>query len=544
MIHLPQNHARSRTFFPRHQAVALALLALAFLSLSGSRAPAKPGQGGPPRTTGAWATEVSKAEDKESQHWSVLVKDLNTGEVIFNHNANDRLVPASNRKLLVFALAMDKLGPEFRFRTELGYTGKLDRATGTVNGTLVLRSNGDPTMESRYLNEKNPAAVLRGWIDGMVKSGIKKIDGDCIIDASAFGPEQDSYPDAWDDSHRNYSYAMLPSAIAFNQNLLHVMVRPSDSSGTPGRPKFFPSDDGIAVDNDTRTVGGGAEGLDARFSPDGRTLRLSGRIGSEVGAHAVNVPLATPVQIVRAITEYALKDEGLRITGKVKIITDPARARELGTLNIQAWHESIPLVELLRIMLRNSDNFIAEQVWHATAFRALGDGSTLSARKLEQTWYAEHKLPWIEPGYDGCGLSRKNGIAAAEEVAVLESVYTSPYQKYLLDCLPASGRSGTLRGRSMGGDPGRILAKTGTLSGVMALAGFIRDAKGKPRWVFSMLSNAPKNTNGALVVRADQFVKILLDLMDSGEKPVLSPPILMTDKKYRPGTKTLMGNPS
>ena len=93
-----------------------------------------------PATTQAWVAIVNRAATNQGEKWSAFVKDLRTGEIIFAHNQNDRLIPASNRKLSVFAMAMDKLGPEYQFRTELGYTGTFDPATGAVSGSLVLRS--------------------------------------------------------------------------------------------------------------------------------------------------------------------------------------------------------------------------------------------------------------------------------------------------------------------------------------------------------------------------------------------------------------------
>ncbi|MCH7910312.1 MAG: D-alanyl-D-alanine carboxypeptidase, partial [Candidatus Hydrogenedentes bacterium] len=105
--------------------------------------------------------------------------------------------------------------------------GEVVGAGGVLDGSVVLRGNGDPTMRNRFLNQKNPNTVLRGWIARLVSLGIKRVNGDFVIDASAFGWEQDQYPEAWDASHRNHAYATLPSALALTENPLRVSVKPS-----------------------------------------------------------------------------------------------------------------------------------------------------------------------------------------------------------------------------------------------------------------------------------------------------------------------------
>lgn len=549
MIQLPKNlHASRFPFSIRGISPAVVCL-LVFLLIQPTylveaakkKSSVKPNE---PATVEAWRTIINRAATNQGEKWSAFVKDLRTGEIIFSHNQNDRLIPASNRKLAVFAMAMDKLGPEFQFRTELGYTGALDPATGAVSGSLVLRSNGDPTMDSRYLSDRNPASVLRGWISGLKQAGIKRFDGDCIIDASAFGVDQDMYPEAWDESYRFHSYANPPSAIPLAENLLRVSVKPSTTAGRPGRVSLFPSGDGLKLDNRTSSSSGKVYGLDGRFTEDGRTLTLIGRLGMNVKTHVISIPHPKPNLYVEGVVREALRNEGIAIGGTTRIVTDRALAREFDSMTVAAWHESIPLIDLMRIMMVNSDNFIAEQIWRGAAFRATGDGSIASTRRLEQTWLAENGLPWVEPGFDGSGLSRKNQISAMEMVAILESVYSSPYQQYLLNCLPVSGRSGTLRGRSMGHEPGRVVAKTGTLSGVMGLSGFIRDEAGAPRWAFALFGNARADTNGRLNLRANQIMKVLIGMLDRGYRPGAVTAPVVSIKKYKPGTKQYVGSAS
>ena len=197
--------------------------------------------------------------------------------------------------------------------------------------------------------------------------------------------------------------------------------------------------------------------------------------------------------------------------------------------------------ELLKVMMEDSDNFFAEQFWRAAAHRATGLGTVDAARRTEQEWLNRHGIPWVEPGYDGSGLTRLNQISAAGQVAVLKALFESPYGAYLFHSLPASGRSGTLKRRDFDAARGRVLAKTGTLTGVSALSGFILDDQERPRWIFSMIGNAPRGTKGRLTVRQNQIMKLLIQKLDGRENPL---PERVPMKRRERGLKLYVEHPS
>ncbi|MBI1783772.1 D-alanyl-D-alanine carboxypeptidase/D-alanyl-D-alanine-endopeptidase [Candidatus Sumerlaeota bacterium] len=471
-----------------------------------------------PQTIEDWYESLRQAEARYNEDWSCFVRDLQTGETILDYKGSQRLIPASNRKIITFALALSYLGPEFRFKTEFGLTKSLGNDRGRITASAVLRSNGDPTLSPRYLNQKNPATQICEWIKGLKKAGISRLQGDFVIDASAFGSEQDVHPEAWGEDHIGQSYAPLPSAIALNDNILRVTVEAGSSAGSAGVVHLYPSAKGISLENQTRTDSGGQSGFGAKFTPGSLELILSGRVYRGRGEVGAQVPLTRPLAFLRAIIEDELKNSNIEVAGKIRLISDPREARQYVIEQTLGSHESPPLSDLLEIMMRESDNFLAEQTWRAAAYRANGEGSVASARKLERAWYADHKIEGIEPGWDGSGLSRKDAISARELTLALQAIYGSPYRSYLLSDLPSSGRSGTLRGRDMGGAPGRVVAKTGTLSGVGSLSGFLRDTKGRERYVFSLIGNSPTYTKGRLTTRENQIMNILMKLLDSSQK--------------------------
>ncbi len=481
-------------------------------------------------TVESWSNGVDRAEDELGERWTVYVKDMQTGRTILDHVKDRRLIPASNRKLMIFALALEKLGPDFKFKTQLGLTRDYGRVGNLLLASAVLRSNGDPTMDARYLGQKNPASVIRGWIQKLAATGVRRLQGDFVIDASAFGAEQDTRPAAWGSDHMNQSYAPLPSALALSQNLLEVAVQPG-RVGQEGNIRIFPSVEGLEIVNNTRTVSSRGATIGAGFGEGGGSLVVSGSIGRRNSTEIDHVPVDRPLYYIKAIVQDELRSCGIVVEGKIKIVTNPAEGNKYQITQIIDQHESPELSALLHIMLRDSDNFLAEQIWRATAHRVFGKGDPTTARKLEQDWYNDHSLSRMEPGYDGSGLSRQNHFSALDIVSLLEVLYKSPYRDYLLTCLPCSGKSGTLRHREMGSANGRVVAKTGTLAGTAALSGFMRDRQGHERYAFSMIGNAPTDTNGRLVNRVDALMRILASLMDSGYQP---PGTMEADSKQSP----------
>ena len=385
-----------------------------------------------------------------------------------------------------------------------------------LHGDVILRSAGDPSLDPIFMTDPNdPIELLSEWVHALSEKGVVYIHGNLIVDASAFGDEQDVYPEAWDPSHRTYSYATPPSAIAIRQNLLRVTLRPGEEDG-PGRLSFSPTVDGMEIVNKTSTdYNRRRSSAIATFNEDGSSLEVSGHIRPGAREQIALAPLPRPLASIGRIVRALIEKEGLRLTGDVVIRTNGGgldasvpMAERLG------WHESPTLAVLMRTMMLRSNNFLAEQIWRAAGVRAVGRGDVATVRRIEQNLYGRWGLPWIEPGYDGSGLSRRNRHSASELVALMRVLYRSPHREYLLDTLPLSGHSGTLRHRTFSRRGGRVKAKTGSLAGASALTGFIHDREGKTRWAFSVIGNAPGDTDGRLTMRINELLRIVVGNLD------------------------------
>lgn len=499
----------------RMRAILLAsVMLLAALPASGAKRAAAPPPP-PPKTTPEWLERIRQAEVRSSEQWSVRIEDLATDVTVFEHNPEQRLVPASNRKLATFAMAVEILGPDHQFLTQFGLDKAHPNTDAHYHGNLVLRSEGDPSIGNPTLGAAvDPAALFAEWARQLrTVEGIAYVHGDLVIDATAFGPDQNAFPETWDAHHAAYSYAPIPSALTINQNLLKVRVLAA-KAGAPGRVELIPGLPGVRTINQTRTYTKSRPGVSAVFSDGALELTLRGGVRQRDKVEIANVPIPQPLNAAGELMRHALTTAGVRLTGQLRIetVTSPRTPK---IVEVIGEHRSPALNQILVPMMQQSDNFLAEQIWRGAAAKMGGNGAIDRAREVEMDYYRRHKLSWIEPGWDGCGLSRLNRTSPAELIALLRLINGSAHRDLLLASMPAAGESGTLRRRDYGAEDGRVVAKTGTLAGASALSGFILDRQKEPRYVFSIIGNAPGDTNGRLSGRITELLKIVIKEMDA-----------------------------
>jgi D-alanyl-D-alanine carboxypeptidase/D-alanyl-D-alanine-endopeptidase (penicillin-binding protein 4) len=383
------------------------------------------------------------------------------------------LLPASTMKLFTAALAFDTFGPEHQFTTTVLRDGSVS-PDGTLNGNLVLRGGGDPGLSTRYYRSpaEGPMASLARMVSA---SGIKRVSGDLVADASAF--ESKRVPDGWLSRYLESGYAARVSALSMNENLATVVIVPSPNGGSPS-VSLDPPSSTVPVINNARTVAGsrGAK-LSIRRLADGR-IDVRGTIGSKAGSKSYLVVIDDPAPWVAGMLRSALAAQGVTVSGQVKIGTASPSAVNVAALS------SPPLTRLASAMNRESINHFAELLFRDVAYTSNPDrlgsaeyGNTVLRKFLSEKVGASANDIIAS---DGSGLSTLDRVTARSLVQLLSYSHRAPWTADFHASLPVAGESELLRHR-MRYTPaqGNLHAKTGTTNDVIGLAGYVTARNGE-----------------------------------------------------------------
>jgi D-alanyl-D-alanine carboxypeptidase/D-alanyl-D-alanine-endopeptidase (penicillin-binding protein 4) len=428
--------------------------------------------------------------------WAVLAISLDRHDTLLALNPDQLMVPASNMKLLSTAAALHNLGPDFRYRTFLLADGP--QVGEVLDGDLVLYGTGDPTLSERFFPSET--AALDTLASRVQSSGVREIRGDLVVDGSFFqGP--DLHPE-WDPADLNDAFAAPVSAVSLAENLVTVRVEAGSWVGAQPSIHTIPEASGIPVSNVARTVSPGIRPRVWLFRETPQDpIGIEGEIplgGSDVWRR---LPVPDPLQFTGLQLKRALETRGVRVTGTVVTIRDPS-ASELShdsaltgmngraPLRILATQESPPLIDLLRVINKESNNFLAETVAKTLGRMVSGNGSFSGGERAVEKFLIEEVgvRPEELDVRDGSGLSVRNQASAGAFVQTLEYMASSPYWEQFLNTLPEAGVRREM-GRMYGSPAaGNLRAKTGTMDRVSALSGLVRTRSGE-RILFSILSN-------------------------------------------------------
>jgi len=428
--------------------------------------------------------------------WAILAISLDRHDTLLAMNPDQLMVPASNMKLLSTAAALYYLGPDFRYRTFLLADGP--QVGGVLEGDLILYGTGDPTLSERFFPSET--APMDSLADGVLGMGIREIRGDLVVDGSFFqGP--DLHPE-WDPDDLNDAFAAPVSAVSMAENLVTVRVEAGSWVGAQPSIYTIPEAPGIPVTNLARTVSENSRSRVwlLRETPQD-PIGIEGEIplgGSDVWRR---LPVPDPLRFTGLQLKRALEARGVRVTGTVVTTRDPDASRLShdsaltgmkgdAPPRILAVQESPPLLDILRVINKESNNFLAETVAKTVGRTVLGEGSFSGGGRAVEKFLNEKVgvLPKELRVRDGSGLSEENRASAGTFVQTMEYMASSPHWEEFLSTLPEAGVRREL-GRMYRSPAARNLrAKTGTMDGVSALSGLVRTRSGE-RILFSFLSN-------------------------------------------------------
>lgn len=415
-------------------------------------------------------------------HWSVLIKSLDRGDVVYARNPGKLVLPASNMKVFTMAGAAERLGWDYRFETTLESNASI--VDGTLQGDLIVRGSGDPSIA---LRDGVAAKAFDEWAQQLKSAGITAIAGGIVGDDSAFDRAELGRNWEWDDLA--YGYAAPVNALTYNESLIRITATPGAKPGDPAVIAVAPpAGHGLTIVNRVLTAAAGEpEAFDFRRERGSPVLEVVGSvpIGSKEPA-GLSASVDDPARFFVRSLRAALIARGIRVQGgNFVAATNFSQKR-----TVLARHRSAPLSELARTFLKVSQNLYGELLVK-TIGRAAGEGTWARGQQA----IAETFDAWGVPrdAYmlaDGSGLSRMNLVSAEAVVKVLEHVYADPrHRTNFMEALPVGGKDGTLRNRLKAAwTVGTVQAKTGSISSGRALSGYVK-TRGGETLVFSIVAN-------------------------------------------------------
>jgi D-alanyl-D-alanine carboxypeptidase/D-alanyl-D-alanine-endopeptidase (penicillin-binding protein 4) len=462
-----------------------------------------------PRTGAALAVidSVVRSPPLDRTQWGLAVVDRRTGASLVARDAERHFIPASNTKLVVAVVALGELGPDWRYETPV----RAAAASGdTSAASLLVLARGDPTWSRRFL--PHDLAAVDSIADEVSAAGIRQI-GELAIDATYF--TDSPVHSAWEVGDLPWAYAPPIDALAIAEATFRFVVTPGVSLAAPAT---------------VTPIDGSWQPLVARFLTDTArarssneisflsrldTVYASGRIAVGGGPDTFRLAVTSPAQYAARALRAALENRGVRVLGKTRVIRDSTEAAQLAARVAPEYREvarlrSPPLIEIIAAIFRPSQNWIAEQLLKTIGAERAGAGSWSAGLEVERRYLVE-RVGLDSTAFflrDASGLAAQNLLTPAAVVRLLEHGRSQPWGEAFRDALPEPGmKESTLENR-LEELSGRLRAKTGSITNVNTLSGFLLTRDGR-ELVFSIMTNASGTSATAVRRGMDRIVRAL-----------------------------------
>lgn len=416
----------------------------------------------------------------------VHIADVASGNVLVAQNEQQLFLPASNLKLFTAALALERLGPDYRFETRL---------VREPSGALVLVGGGDPTLSGRMYpydataNLQEALRVIDGLVERAVAAGLTRVDGDVIGDDRRY--PWSPYPESWTTDDALHDYGAPVSALSFNDNYVSVRMRPGAQNGALARISVEPSFEYFTIDNRVVTsTAAGADTVRVVRIPGSRQLQLTGEIHMRTPDLRLNVAVDDPAAFTARALYDALARHGIPVRGRPqarhRMGAEPVEA----TGDVLAVRQSPPLAEILQTMIKVSQNLHAEMLLREVGTLRQGLGTVEGGLRELRVFLGEVGIAPAEfVSEDGSGLARNDEITPRAITRLLVAMAGGPRADVWRSLFPVGGQDGTLSSRlCCTTESAAIRAKTGSLSRAVSLSGYA-DSRGNGRLAFAILVN-------------------------------------------------------
>jgi len=411
-----------------------------------------------------------------------VLQPLDGSRPALMRRADDAMSPGSTMKLVTAVVALDKLGINHRGRTELlSATPPVD---GVIQGPLILRGGADPDLD---------LPALWWLLRQLRESGVREIRGGLVVDRTLFNPTRFDVGLPPFDEAPEFGYNVIPDALHLNGSLLDYELQATPTGVTA---RSLPALPGLAVDASAMALSSRlCKDWDDDWKPadlqpegDGWRLKLNGAFPAGCRQRAALQLVDRQWLVTTAVRQFWRELGGTIGPGNVEAAALPGAV-------VLASHRGRPLAEVLRSVMKSSDNALTRLIYLQLGAQAAqpGEPTRAAADRAVRSWFAANGLNDQGVVLDnGSGLSRSERISPAQLAGLLRVAHAGRQAPELLATLPIAGLDGTMSRRLKDGPAaGQARLKTGTLRDAVGLAGFVPDASGKT-WVFVALVNHPE----------------------------------------------------
>jgi D-alanyl-D-alanine carboxypeptidase/D-alanyl-D-alanine-endopeptidase (penicillin-binding protein 4) len=462
-------------------------------------------------------------------HWGVSVTKLD-GTPVFGLNDGQLFQPASNAKLFTTAAAMALLPMDEHLRTQVIGAGLYDRK-GTFTGDLILKGVGDANFSGRPVPfvrvpagqtapHRDELRYIDELADKVKTAGITRIEGNIVGDDSLF--PNDPYPADWTIDDTPWYYGAPINALMIADNAFNIKVLPGMTAGSKPTVIMDPALPFYTVDMQaTTTPKGGESALDIQRSMGSRVIRIYGTLAMDAPPYKQDMSIAEPAEYAATALKAALEARDIKVTGTATAkhstfyetaftrhstepiaklqLMPPAIRRGIASPTcldcgerVLAEHEGPALGEDITITNKTSENQHAELFLRQLGFYYFNSGTSAQGARVVRHFLTQ--TVGIDGDdflfFDGSGLSGHDLVTPRAATKLLAYGATQPWGAKWKDSFPVGGEDGTLRARFPAAPlKDHVFAKTGTLSEVRGLSGYVDCASGQTL-IFSIMVNA------------------------------------------------------
>lgn len=443
---------------------------------------------------------VFKGKSLQNAAYSAYIIDADHGNVIYK-TPQISLVPASVMKIVTTAAALEILGADFKFHTQLGYAGKVNVETGLLDGNLVLRGGCDPAFYSEYFPDDYKGTFV-AWAVELLKVGVKNIHGNLIVDLSQMNGL--SVPGGWLWEDIGNYYGTGVSALTYSDNYYKIHLSSDNEPDIPvtiGRTE--PNIDSLSLTNNVVASSVNRD-LAAVYSAPGSFSQLvAGTIPKGRPDFILKAAMPDPPRIAVAEFMKVLKLNDINISGKILYVnTSPAEP-----FTLIADKPSPSLRDLIVPLNKESINLFAEHLLREIGRARKGSASLDSSIVAVKEFWHDKNI-FVDGFYpkDGSGLSRSNGICPQTLAEILRYMYQNSYWEDFFNSLPVAGKDGTLQFAFKGSKlENNLQAKTGSMTRVKSMAGIFTNQSGR-KIIFAIITNNFEGSQATVTHEIEDFL--------------------------------------